>query len=168
MKNLSSLGVLVALLAGVQPAEAMTIDLSTQADVYFSSPSSPDHVSAILKGTSCSDAVFTFSVQRDGVQLFKREVPMSQILSCDWVVGQPDQAQWATLHILNGAVAVVRACDRGCSGPRPIGCWVAPIFERLQKANAPLMCFTTGSEASACVAYDPETHSVIEVRRYSE
>lgn len=168
MNNLSSLGVLVGLAVGGSSAEAAPIDLSTRADVYFSNPDSPDQVSATLTGASCDDAVFAYSVHRDGVRLFRRVVPMRDVLPCDWLARHPEQGHWAMLHVLNGAVSLVRASDRGCGGPRPTGCWAAPIFEGLQKANAPLMCFSTGTEASSCVGYDPDSQTVVEVRRYSE
>jgi hypothetical protein len=57
--------------------------------------------------------------------------------------------------------------DRQCH-PKAIGCWVAPSFEKLQRLNAPLVCFVTGRESDSCVAYDPETKAVVEVRKTSE
>jgi hypothetical protein len=161
-------GFAVTLLASVAPARAAAIDLSAQADVFFSDPLRPDHFSATLKGNSCDDAEYTYTISRAGVELFRRVVPMAQIFQCDQVAHQSEETHWAALQILNGAVAAVRACDRGCGGPHAIGCWVAPNFERLQKADASLMCFATGSEASACVAYDPEAKAVVEVRRHSD
>ena len=168
MRRLVGASIAAIVLASLASAGGALIDLSASSEVFLTDPSHADHLSATLKGHSCEDAVFTFTIRHEAVELFRREVPMAQIFQCDWVVHQPENAQWAVLHVLNGAVSLVRASDRGCFQLRPIGCWVSPSFDRLQKANAALMCFSTGSEASSCVAYDPEIKAITEVRRYSE
>ena len=168
MSRKGTVAALILMLAALRTARAEVIDLSAQSDAYFSNPLKADRVAATLRGRSCADAVFSVTIESNGVRLFERTIPVARILSCEWFRRAPDEARWAAIHLVNSAIAPLRASDRHCSPSRAIGCVASPVLERLQRANVPLLCFATGSESSSCVSFDPEAKAVVEVWRYSE
>jgi hypothetical protein len=143
------------------------IDFSATSQVYFSSPSAHDTVTAVLSGADCLGAEFVVTIEQRGGRRFRRAIPMGEILPCDWYQREPDAGRWSAAHIVNRSVAPVRADERDCAGPRSIGCWTSPEFDRLRRANAPLVCFPSGSESGSCVAFDPESKSVVEAMRWA-
>ena len=167
MRN-RSIGMLVLLLPASVAVCSESVDLKAESNVYFSSNVNSDKVTAAMTGASCDDAEFTVTIQSRDTTLFRRAIPMSSIIPCDRYRREPEQARWWAAHVVNGAVSLVRASDRSCNGPRAIGCWESPSLERLRRASLPLLCFSTNSEGSSCVAYDPEAKAVIEAWRYSE
>lgn len=167
MKSARALLVLFAGVAPVVAAQAASINFEAASEVYFSSTTQRDRIIASVKGGACEDAIYEISIRSSGAELFHWSNPLMPE-TCEWLKRAPDEAKWALQHMVNAAVGPVRAADRSCGPPREIGCVAAPILERLRRSDVPLVCFTTGTESAKCVAFDPETNTVVEVWRYSE
>ena len=136
-----------------------------RAEVYFSDTTNRDEVVATVKGRDCQTAVFSLSIRRADGDLFRREIPLHDIAWCN----PPDEVHLRRFvaGLVNEAVSVKRSADLGCRRPM-IGCWEAPALARLKRVSAAVLCFWTGPEDFACVAYDPDVGEVVEVTRYSE
>jgi hypothetical protein len=140
-------------LVAAQTANASGIDRSAESDEYLSSLKYRDHLVATLKGTSCKDAVFTFRIVARNAEPFQKTVRLSRFLECAETDLDSEHARWAMRHILNLAVTVQRAANRGFP---PIGCFcrTTPLLDTLQKANGGVVCMATAVEASECVGFD--------------
>jgi hypothetical protein len=145
-------------------ADAATIDWEARSEVYFSSQARTDQIIAAIRGSTCEDAVFTVAIRSGSKNVFNRSIPLRDIVHCEERGGE--EFRQSSISIVNSAIAPVSASDRSC-GPPP-GCWEAPTFKEMQRANVPLVCFPTGPENSVCVAFVPEGQRVVEVWRYDE
>jgi hypothetical protein len=170
---MGSVSALLLVLAGVAPVapvaatQPTSMNLVATSEVYFSSAEQTDRIVASVKGASCEDAIFEVSIRHQAAELFHWSNPLIP-QTCEWLKRAPDEAKWALKNMVNAAVGPVRAANRSCGPPQEIGCVASPILERLRRADVPLVCFTTGAESAKCVAFDPETKTVVEVWRYSE
>jgi hypothetical protein len=159
---------MVAVLVVSSAAIVQVIDFSAHSYLYFSNTATLDRATAILKGRSCDDAVFSLTIQSGSAQLFHREIPMAQLISCDSASRNPEEAKWLATRAVDGAVNPKLVADLHCGDTRAIGCWSSPILERLRSANLQGLCFRTNAEDISCVAFDPESKNVVEVWRHSE
>ena len=158
------LGVLAALLTvGPSLAASGELRVETRASLYFSAASGTDEVTALLVADDCTRSTLTITVEHQGLRLFRRSLEIRA--HCE--DGRVSQS-WAR-DIVNDAVSVRDIDTLACSPERPIGCSQGPALPRLQRRDAPALCFTTdGIESRACIAYDPEESRVVEVFSYSE
>lgn len=164
------IGVFLAasVLAVTPSTSAGPIDLKSESTVYFSDPGVPDRLVATVAGPTCDQALFSFSIQHGGTELYRRELPLRTLLPCDRAAREPLESTWWIAHLVNEAVAPRRAVNVSCHQPRDVGCVESPEAARIRAGNRPVVCFATELEGNECVSFDPVLRKVITIRRYQQ